>query len=83
VAYRYLGDQVLLYTQYRDLESGTSLSAAPGGAYDMAPVFLDLPVPPADGRWEPEDGDDSDSQDERKMPPVPLLTGSSTEGEDN
>jgi len=43
----YTGHEVLTFTDYRDLESGKTLTAEPGGTYDVAPasgrVVPDLP----------------------------------------
>ena len=52
--FRFLGDVPLLYTQYRDEAADRPLLADPGGEYDMIPAGgVNLPVPPADGRWGP------------------------------
>ena len=96
--FTFLGDSPLLYTQYRDLGTDRPLLAVPGESYDMAPVgHWDLTVPPSDGRWDPpaadpdppgDDGEDGQGEPDggeggADLPPVPLMTGSSTEGEDN
>lgn len=73
--------------------------AHPDGLYDMAPVgHWQLTVPPSDGRWDPppaapdppgeaeqgeEQGEPDGAGEGDGLPPVPLMTGSSTEGEDN
>ena len=78
--FRFTGDNPLLYTQYRDLGTDRPLQAAPGASYDMAPVGgWDLPVPPADGRWE------SAAATRPASPPAPLIasTTASTEGGEN
>jgi hypothetical protein len=89
VACRYLGYETRVYPQYLDLTAGGTLIADPGGEYDLAAAgSLDLPVPPADGLWEaaepdpPGSEDSGDSADGGSLPP-PLMTGTSTEGEEN
>ena len=51
--YPYLGDTALTYTQYLDADSGTTLTAQPGGAYLMTPATgrHEMAVPPGDGLW--------------------------------
>jgi hypothetical protein len=94
VPFKYTGDVPLLYTQYRDLESDRPLFAQPGQSYDMAPVgSWDLTVPPSDGRWDPppappgppDEGqpDESEPGGEGGLPPLPLISGTGTEGEEN
>jgi hypothetical protein len=87
VAYRYLGDDQRYYPQYRNVADGTPLTVAPGGSYDMEPIILAMPVPPDDGRWELPEGEPEnaaeDKDKDKGLPPRALLTGTSTEGEDN
>lgn len=53
MVYPYLGDSRRNYPQYRDLSTGTMLTADPGGSYGMEPVQGAGPVtvPPNDGLW--------------------------------
>ena len=78
--------------QYIDVQASTTLVAAPGGTYDMAPAGnWDMPVPPADGLWsaaEAGDGDpppaDPPAAADPAEPPLHLMTGTGTaEDEEN
>lgn len=51
--WRYTGDQVATYPEYRDAETDCTLVAEPGGTYEITPAEggEQLPVPP-NGPWE-------------------------------
>ena len=50
--FSFSGDQALIYPSYIDNATGRTLTAQPGGIYDMrAAGSMGYPVPPADGRW--------------------------------
>jgi hypothetical protein len=69
----FLGTSTRIYTQYLDVVAGRTLTAEPGGSYEIAvtPMYeaadaktgaltASIPVPPADGAWGPAEtaGDD-------------------------
>lgn len=84
--FRFTGDTALTYPQYISDADSTTLTAHPWGTYDMHPAGgLDLPVPPADGRWEAEDAAPPAAPPPASpaaLPP-PLMTAASTEDEGN
>lgn len=92
--FTFRGDQSLTYPQYLNLASSHTLVADPGVTYDLAAAGgLNLAVPPADGLWEDagpdggqvppgSGGDEADGGKAALLPP-PLMTGTSTEGEEN
>ena len=78
--FRFTGDSSLTYPQYLDNADDNTLTASPGGTYDMRPAgSLNLPVPPADGRWETAAAPPPGSPP-AAIPP-PLMTAASTEDE--
>jgi hypothetical protein len=93
VSEKYLGDDVRVYSQYLDADTGRPLTAAPGGSYEIMPAGgMDYPVPPRDGRWElPADPDDPGEDGGQEGEPAPsadpaprlLMTGVSTEDEES
>lgn len=44
--YKYMRVDARIYLAYKDVVSGTTLSAEPGGVYDILPTRPDLPMPP-------------------------------------
>jgi hypothetical protein len=88
VPFTFTGDSTLTYVQYMDVQADRTLIAAPGGSYEMTPAGnWNLPVPPADGRWESAEGGDGDppaAEPEAAVPPLNLMTGAGTsEDEEN
>jgi hypothetical protein len=86
VPFRYNGDAALTYPQYLNEADSTTLTAHPGGTYDMRPAgSLDLPVPPADGHWETDGAVPSGAPPQAGPAgvPPPLRTAASTEDEGN
>lgn len=92
--YRYLGYETRTYVRYLDAATSHTLTADPGGSYDiLAAGSQDFPVPPGDGLWETADaGEAGEPQEDPEpestkpgtaaVPPVPLTTASTEdEGE--
>jgi hypothetical protein len=56
--YQFIGDEVLIYPDYIDVQAGHTLVATPLSIYQMEPAGLgdptidaDNPVPPPDSNW--------------------------------
>ena len=87
--FTFTGDSTLTYVQYMDVQADRTLTAVPGRPYEMAPAGnWNLPVPPADGRWEPAAGGDPPPGDPpagaAAAPPPHVITGTGTaEDEEN
>lgn len=90
--YRYLGYETRTYVRYLDAATSHTLTADPGGSYDiLAAGSQDFPVPPGDGLWEtadageagePQEDPESTKPGDVALPPVPQTTASTEdEGE--
>ena len=69
-AVTYTGAESLTYSGYVDLATGRTLTADPGGTYDVAPVNAG-PEVPADGRFVLVEEEEEVLPDEDETFPVP------------
>jgi hypothetical protein len=56
--YQFHGPEPLYYPAYQDAGTGHTLTAVPGGIYDIypPPLSLGLPCAPGDGQWTAVEG---------------------------